>query len=154
MLKHANTTIWLAISQHLLWACCLIYSSVPLGVTSIHHVSGSLGGRAPAILIMGGVSIAAAVGLVRRSRKVSLVCLLPQQFVLMYSAFGACVAIYNSMFADGVARPREFLIADQFGWVLLAIAHTVAIWQIHASELLDKWSSDLRKTIRGGVVDQ
>ena len=150
MLKCANTTIWLAISQHLLWAGCLLYSAEPLGVTSIHHVSGSIGGRIPAIIVMSAVSITAAVGLIRNSRTISLACLLPQQFVLMYSAFGACVAIYNSTFADGVVRSREFLVADQFGWALLAIAHTVAVLQIHAPEILDKWSSGLLKAIKWG----
>ena len=147
MTNNANTTIWLAISQHLLWAGCLLYSAEPLGVTSIHHVSGSIGGRIPAVIVMSVVSIAAAIGLIRNSRTISLLCLLPQQFVLMYSAFAACVAIYNSTFADGVVRPREFLVADQFGWVLLAIAHTVAILQIHAPEIFDKWNLSLQKTI-------
>jgi len=58
---------------------------------------------------------------------ITAIHLIPQQFVLMMSAFGAIAAIMHSTFADGVPRPRGFILADQSPAVLAAAFHTAAI---------------------------
>ena len=51
----------------------------------------------------------------------------PQQFFMLASAFGAARAMLLSQFADGVLRPRPFIISDQHLWLFIGLAHTMAL---------------------------
>jgi len=75
------------------------------------------------------VAAAALTGLIARFRSplASLMCMLPQQSLLIISAVGAAHAIYLGQFADGVVRSRFFIAADQLPAILAAIGHTVSM---------------------------
>lgn len=76
-----------------------------------------------ALLIL--VSISAAVGkMFVESKRKLLLCLIPQQFILMVSAAASCVSIYDSKYADGYAAPRDFIFNDQWPNILAMIVHT------------------------------
>ena len=76
-------------------------------------------------------ALLALVGILRPSSRLTLLLLLPQQFALIVSAGGAVNAMWLSQFADGVMRPRPFIIADQSPVALMAILHTLAIIDLH-----------------------
>lgn len=134
--KRAPTSwmIWYAVALHLVWAACLAWDGATGGVTAIHHLLLFMPRRC-AIYLLAGVGTLAAYGLLAQRRRVSLLCVLPQQFVLMCSAVGALHAILSSTFADGVPRPRAFICADQMPALLAAVLHTFAILEFHAFEL-------------------
>ena len=75
------------------------------------------------------VAVSALTGLIARFRSplTSLMCMLPQQSLLIISAVGAAHAIYLGQFADGVVRSRFFIAADQVPAILAAIGHTVSM---------------------------
>ena len=120
--------MWLAVLTHLLWGVLLLNNGeVVTGITAIHHtmeLGFSVTGLGLSYLVIAGL---AALGL-RTEMKgyFAIVCVLPQQFFLVYSAIGAVQAIWHSSFADGVMRPRAFIAADQAPVIFLAILHTCA----------------------------
>lgn len=126
--------VWYAISLHIAWAVCLTCDASAGGVTAIHHLMFM--NRWAVVVLFASVGVGAGVGLLSRNRNWSLAALLPQQFVLMYSAWGAAAAIIASTFADGVPRPRAFIFADQLPAILAAVLHTFAIIEHHSRELL------------------
>ena len=75
------------------------------------------------------VAAMALTGLIARFRSplTSLMCMLPQQSLLIISAIGAAHAIYLGQFADGVVRSRFFIAADQVPAILAAVGHTVSM---------------------------
>jgi hypothetical protein len=62
-----------------------------------------------------------------------LTLLLPQQLLLYVAAWGGLQAVVNGHYADGVARPYEFILTDQLPLMLLAVVHTLSLiefpWQ-------------------------
>ncbi len=60
----------------------------------------------------------------------------------MISAVGALGAMITGMFADGVVRPHEFIIADQVPAVLLALMTVLALMERYA------WKQDVWDEIR------
>jgi hypothetical protein len=102
----------------------LLWDPAAGNATAVHALL-QLVSRPAAISIYGVVALLAAFGLFYRRGCVW--CLLPQQFVLMLSAVGAGMAMWAGAFADGVARPPAFIIADQMPAILAAIGHTYAI---------------------------
>ena len=137
--------IWYAVWLHAVWGVALLCSDSPLGITAIHSLGEFLSRYVIAVLYL-AISAAAAWGLIRlggRSSLMSLTYILPQQFLLVMSAYGATAAIVNSQFADCVIRPRWFLIADQSPSVIAAVLHTLAILEHYGR---DFWHG-LRKKI-------
>ena len=121
-----------AVALHLIWAGTMfadesaIFSTAPSGLSDIF---GTRFGAASAVL---GAALLAGWALWRgKVDTVSLLALLPQQMILILSAAAAAEAIWGSQFADGVVRPRAFILTDQIPAVLIAIAHTAAILDIH-----------------------
>ena len=55
--------------------------------------------------------------------KLKVLFVLPQQFLLLLSSFGAARAIVLSQFADGVVRPWQFIAVDQSIWLVLTTAY-------------------------------
>lgn len=128
-----------AVCLHLTWAILIWVDPTAVNATALnaayrpiarfvssdfHVLSG----------ILVTVALTATYGMFTRIPWV-VVLLLPQQLVLMMSASGAIEAIWLGQFADGVARARAFLAADQCYSILAAIGHTTAIIA-HARHLL------------------
>ena len=120
--------IWLAVTQHLLWSVCLLASPAPVGVTAIFAVVSQAGGRYPAALVFALVAGMAVLGVAQRFKWWwAALLVIPQQLVLLVSAYGAGECVVRGQFADGVARPFWFMLADQAPSVLVAVFHTCAI---------------------------
>lgn len=124
--RSPDPLIWAVIFIHMTWGLCLLVSGEPLNVTAINSMAWL--GRIPlAITCIVTAAVAACASVVRLSPVATLLLLLPQQFMLMGSGYGSFLAIYHSAFADGVVRPREFLVSDQ-NWHLIILAiHTVVL---------------------------
>jgi hypothetical protein len=58
-------------------------------------------------------------------KKIALI--FPQQIVLGISAAGALIAVMQGHYADGVARPMPFILADQTAIILTWAVHTLAL---------------------------
>lgn len=123
-----NWVFLYGILLHLVWGLTLLQSVDPLNVTAISTIV-SLGiTSAP----MAGyfylfVAMMAILGLFG-PKPAGFFFLLPQQVVLICSAFGAIQAMVTGVFADGVVRSTTFLIADQSPAVIAAIVHSLAVW--------------------------
>lgn len=121
--------IWFAILTHLLWGILiLIHGESVTWITAIHYtlkLGFSVNWLGITYLLIGILSI---IGLFRKHLDFyGILFILPQQFLLMHSAFGAIQCMIISQFADGVIRPREFIMADQFPSIFLAVGHTCAL---------------------------
>ena len=46
------------------------------------------------------------------------------------AAWGGFQAIVNGQYADGVARPYEFILTDQLPIMLFALIHTLAVLEL------------------------
>lgn len=57
----------------------------------------------------------------------NVVCLLPQQALLLISASAIITSVIVGHFADGVIRPRGFIFADHFNIILMAFFHALVI---------------------------
>lgn len=73
------------------------------------------------------VAVLALLGLRSWLGILGVILALPQQALLVATAYSALAAILRQSYADGVLRPLAFIAADQIGTVLLAIVHSVAI---------------------------
>lgn len=141
--------IWLAISVHALWGVLLlIYGSSVTGVTAIHHTTMLIADPTLLGWAYVAVAVSATAGMIGAFDRLTRSCLggewthgvrllelMPQQALLIFSAVGAAIAIGNSAFADGVARSREFIAADQCQAILLAVFHTCAVLEPYVRRL-------------------
>ncbi len=113
-----------AIVLHLIWGFLGIADISAYDATAFSAIHYVFGGMSPFICFF--VAIAALIGLNKKGL-LGLQLMLPQQALLMLSAFGATMAIVNGHFADGVIRSAFFIAADQTSVILTAIFHTMAI---------------------------
>ncbi len=111
---------------HLTWAGLILSSHEATGATPV--ASLSLLFKSDIVLVV-ALSLAAVMSLAGLVSQLPwmVVLLMPQQSILLISAFGAMGAICGAQYADGVLRPQAFIAADQVGAVLAALAHAGAI---------------------------
>ena len=69
----------------------------------------------------------AAGAALSRPTTTGMLLLLPQQTILVISASGALRAAVQGHYADGVARPGAFILADQLPVVVLMLCHWWAL---------------------------
>jgi hypothetical protein len=127
----AILVIWLATIHHIVWGLLLLGWNGQIQATPIAMVRNLL----PSHTVALGLFIASAfamAGLEQMNKADGslmkrIAYMLPQQAVLMLSAWSAFVAILNGHYADLEIRPRAFIAADQSIHVLLAMFHTFAI---------------------------
>lgn len=128
--------LWYGVVLHAMWGVMLLASSQPLGATPLgmfHAAPAWVTGAA--MLACTGMALA---GLARPvPGRASLLLLMPQQGLLMVSAFSAASAIVESAYADGVIRSRFFIGADQAPMVLTAVIHTLALVEMHSIRYAD-----------------
>lgn len=119
--------IWYAIVLHWIWGVSLLSSDSPLGVTAVSSIVslGVVSSMTAGIYFL-LISCLALVGL-GAPKKVGVWFILPQSLTLIFSAYGAIMAMVAGRFADGVPRPASFLIADQAPAVIAAFFHLVAV---------------------------
>ncbi len=117
------TTLWLDPAR-CLWAG----GWPPAGVCSVTPISqlSRLGPVLPWLLV--GAAILALVPVMRRCTGIAVIlCLMPQQVLLIVSAATVAQAMLLGRFADGVVRTSKFLTADQAWPLVMAIIHVVAL---------------------------
>lgn len=120
--------IWYACVMHFIWGAALIVNIDAGNVTALSVAVRVFGGHFGAGAAMFGVALLALFGIVRFHASFEKVwCVLPQQFMLVLSAGAATSAMVNSHFADGVTRPRAFIVADQIPAILIAIFHIIVV---------------------------
>lgn len=121
-----SVMICVAIVLHLVWAATIFLDDAATGSTAISALHRFIvdTGRLSATIAV--AAVLATFGLWTR-RPWVVVLLIPQQILLCMSAAGAIEAMWLSQFADGVFRPRAFIIADQIYCPLVALGHTAAI---------------------------
>jgi len=122
--------IWFCVCLHIWWGLMLLIDPQAKGVTAISLMVRVLNSSTLAAIVFFLAGALAAVGILRArpGRMIGLLEVLPQQAVLLMSAFAACAAVYASQYADGVPRPRAFIAADQAPAVFIMLAHTASLF--------------------------
>lgn len=115
-----------AIALHLAWASILWFDDAATNATALNALFRYIQPTGLLSFVIASAAIAALVALFTENPWV-VILLLPQQVLLMMSAAGATEAMWLAQFADGVLRPRAFIVADQLYSVLAAVGHTAAI---------------------------
>lgn len=116
---------------HILWALAMLFTTAEQWATPIAPLFQRFGGPPAVAAWLLGISILALIGKLRwRNTGLTLLCLLPQQWLLMESALASTQAILGSAYADGVLRPRVFIFCDQLPNVLAVICHTAYIVEL------------------------
>jgi len=84
------------------------------------------------IFTLSAASVLAIAGTLRAPSFIGLVCMIPQQFLLLVSAWTALQAAILGAYPDGVPREWPFILADQLPIILAAPFYTLAIIACHA----------------------
>ena len=126
--------LWYAIALHAIWAGILFGWPEAAHTTSL-DTHREIIGNTYLLASMFTISTILAVYaiLVDGEHRVLWLALflLPQQFALMISAYGAGQAMINGEFADGTQRSQAFLIADQCPAILAATLHMGYLIEIY-----------------------
>jgi hypothetical protein len=123
--------IFVAVALHLIWAAGLIIDPSSVHVTATHAVLQIAGSYSLSAFIFALTALLATIGMVGLNGKATAwryCLLLPQHITLWISAIGCIHAMFEGAFADGVERGHWFLIVDQMPVVLIACAHTFALY--------------------------
>lgn len=114
---------------HFIWAALLLISPSPILAVPVSPLF-ALFHLTPlaASIVLAGVAWLGLLGAERKADTVSLLMLLPQQTLLLLSGMAAILAVGAAHYADGVIRPRTFILADQFPTILLGPLYTCGIF--------------------------
>jgi len=103
-----------------------------LNSTPLHTIESHaqwVGLSLPAMLLASAAL--AAYGLTKaESPYTRALCLIPQQGAVIATAGGAIAAVISGHYADGVMRPWAFILADQLPSILIAVFHTLALFDL------------------------
>jgi len=118
-----------AVALHYLWAACVVVDRTALYATALHVFYAVMGWPhwiMPAVFA--AVATMAMMALFLPDvGKVAIALMLPQQVMLMISAYGAIQATVAGHFGDGIERSHTFILADQAPAIIAAVGHTLAI---------------------------
>ena len=137
-IEPVSLVIWYAILLHLAWGATVLVdgrATMMTALAELRTLSPSTAALGISLLLIGGAALLSAL---YPTRRWALALVLPQQFALMMSAFGAVRAVAQRAFPDGVERPWAFILADQLPAILTAVLHTAALWRMYAREA---WTS-------------
>lgn len=131
--RYYPTVVGIAIVWHILCAAALYIEPAAINATAlftmlivVRDITGSVDLHLSAF-VFAAVALLAFVGMFVSDPYWRIGLIIWQHIILWVSATGALHAMYIGQFADGVTRPRGFLIVDQSPVVLIALAHAVAI---------------------------
>lgn len=118
-----------AVALHYLWAACTLIDRSSLFATALSVFYTHL--YLPPWIMPGIFVFVATLSVIAlcmpRMTPGAIALMLPQQFTLTMSAWGAMSATLAGHFGDGVVRSHTFILADQAPAILAAIGHTLAI---------------------------
>ena len=118
------------------WALAICFDAASLDATGLHSLLfkkvGSIGPYPWYVIAVVVVALVCSAttclyGFFVRRKLYSMLCFLPQQFLLLLSTWGVVHSVSSGTFADGTVRTIAFLAADQSPVLLLTIFHTWAI---------------------------
>lgn len=138
LLSGENTALYVILMVsflHLTWAALLLSSASAAHSTPVGAVITVLHSRSAAVVALAGTGLLALLAAwfhenpLHRSMRPRYLALLlvPQQILLIMSAAGGISAAINGHYADGVARPWQFILGDQLPVILVALLYTTAI---------------------------
>jgi hypothetical protein len=128
---------------HYVWAICLLIDPRAGDATPIAGLSMLLNPVVLALMLFVVASLSLLYVFLGRIGHVQTVLFaLPQQAVLILSAWSALNAMASGHYADGVARPVVFIVADQTPSVLIAVLHAAAM-------VMGTWQSLIRQVEPG-----
>ena len=119
--------IWYAILLHAIYGYAILSSDAAFGATPLSTLNELFPQNS---LIAVGILFATVVlAIVALYWHIwwGTVLLVPQQTLLIISAWGSLHAILRGSYADGVLRPVEFILADQLPNILIAVLHFAAM---------------------------
>jgi len=112
-----------------IWAVLILINPVALLVTPLLGLTQLVGVNhisvASILFISNGLAFYFLV--IKRLTSSHFFLLIPQQCILLLSAFGSLQAVILGHYADGVSRPSIFILADQLPNILIALLYTVAV---------------------------
>jgi hypothetical protein len=123
------TTIHTIILLHCVWGILLLSNAGPLYTTSIDGIVRTFQPYWLAAFVLIGSGTCGIIGMrmFENYPRISLAMFMPMQFLLLLSKLTVIQAIYNSHFADGVIRSREFIAADQVYILIIGSLYTWAL---------------------------
>lgn len=116
--------------MHIGWGTLLFISPSAGASTPVNVLVRVFGGpiRTGIVLYLVAVVALLYLFLPHRINPIAMaLMLIPQQTVLLMSAGAGLVAVFHQMYADGVARPWEFILADQLPVILAALLYTAVV---------------------------
>lgn len=126
---HQKWAVWLASTLHIAWAALILVDVAATDATPVHILLVVFYNQ---FVVAGILTVTALLPLYIRFRPPDygyILCLVPQQTVLLISAFGSAVAAATGTYADGVLRPQAFILADQMLPILVASFYTLTIFE-------------------------
>jgi hypothetical protein len=128
-IKRYPLIVLFAAVLHYVWAASLIADTRAGDATSLSGLVHLFGSRPTILVLLVVATLALAyVFLFSQRGLTAAIFAVPQQAVLLVSAWTAVAAMASGHFADGVERPIPFIIADQSPAVIAAILHAAAIF--------------------------
>lgn len=116
---------------HAAWGVMLSVSAAPSMTTPIHFLYRQLPNRYALGAVLIAISAFAVLGLLyARNTRQLWACAIPQQIVLLLTAFGGVTAAYTRQYADGVERPLLFILPDQLPAITFALLHVGVLWEV------------------------
>lgn len=133
MIKRAWRHNWIAIAAavvHGIWGIMLMVSDAPLHTTPLGHFP--IKNHYVAGCVYFSASVLACVPILRRSldtQFTGLACTIPQQFLLMVSAWTAIASVVQGKYPDGYVPVGGwgFILADQLWAISGTVFHTIAL---------------------------
>lgn len=121
--------VWYALTVHLVWSIGL-WNDVRMRLITPLAMLQIIPPESLALVLM-AVSVMAWAALVCPLSPIArLLCLIPQQLLVICAAESALVSVLQGQYGDGVMRPRWFIGTDQAATILLSVFHTMALLDI------------------------
>lgn len=118
---------WLISILHFLWGIIVLLYPESYNTTPIFFIGEFLGGRyitGICLLITGTLAF---IGMLRSPYSQKHVAFfIPQQMFITIAAYGVIVTSIMGTYADGVLRPRMFILADQLPIIIMFLLHSFA----------------------------
>jgi hypothetical protein len=119
--------IWFAVLLHITWVVSLLVDSSSTHATAVHGPAVLFPNHYGLALLLTTVAACATGAIFMELSRLKIALLVPQQIMLGISAAATIQAMSLGHFADGVGRPRGFIISDQVPAVIALIVHSCTI---------------------------
>jgi len=130
---HKFWIIWVAVVIHVLWGVSILFDPTPLNATPLYTIDAFLGrSRIWLAFALFTSAYFAAFGVIRKAEErdpAHLIWFIPQQFLLVLSAFGAIRAIIEGQYADGTVIDSWHIFSDQLPIVVIGVMYVLSIWE-------------------------